>query len=76
MNEDWSGEPSYQTFCLFITVQDYMKLFGQVSEPNPSELLRHSVHQMHLVSTLEEAHFSDHDPDFFQPTHLITIMPG
>lgn len=39
-------------------VHDYMRLFGQVAEPNPSELLRHSVHQMHLM---EESHLSDHD---------------
>lgn len=38
-------------------VHDYMRLFGQVAEPNPSELLRHSVHQMHLMSS----HFNDHD---------------
>ncbi|XP_068248413.1 rap guanine nucleotide exchange factor 1 isoform X3 [Palaemon carinicauda] len=31
-------------------VMDYMKLFGQVAEPNENELLRHSVHQMHLIS--------------------------
>ncbi|XP_064118635.1 rap guanine nucleotide exchange factor 1-like isoform X3 [Macrobrachium nipponense] len=32
-------------------VMDYMKLFGQVAEPNENELLRHSVHQMHLISS-------------------------
>ncbi|KAK4315127.1 hypothetical protein Pmani_013638 [Petrolisthes manimaculis] len=57
-------------------VHDYMKLFGQVSEPNPSELLRHSVHQMHLVSSLEEAHFTDHDPDFFHPVPINAILPN
>ncbi|XP_045112246.1 rap guanine nucleotide exchange factor 1-like isoform X4 [Portunus trituberculatus] len=46
-------------------VHDYMRLFGQVAEPNPSELLRHSVHQMHLMSSME-SHFSDHEQELIQ----------
>lgn len=56
------------------SVHDYMRLFGQVAEPNPSELLRHSVHQMHLMSSME-SHFSDHDheQEFIQ-SHSLRII--
>lgn len=58
-------------------VHDYMKLFGQVSEPNPSELLRHSVHQMHLVSAMEShIHDFDHDHDFFHTSAFMGIIDG
>lgn len=55
-------------------VHDYMRLFGQVAEPNPSELLRHSVHQMHLMSSME-SHYSDHDheQEFIQ-SHSMRII--
>ncbi|XP_042215193.1 rap guanine nucleotide exchange factor 1-like isoform X2 [Homarus americanus] len=58
-------------------VHDYMKLFGQVSEPNPLEFLRHSVHQMHLVSNMESHlldHGDDHDP--YHTTTFTGIIEG
>lgn len=55
-------------------VHEYMKLFGQVSEPNPNELLRHSVHQMHLVSAIESNfHEHDHEHDFFHTSYPAII---
>lgn len=42
----------------YFSVHDYMRWFGQVTEPNPKELLRHSVHQTHLD---REAHYTDND---------------
>ncbi|KAG7172709.1 Rap guanine nucleotide exchange factor 1-like [Homarus americanus] len=59
------------------SVHDYMKLFGQVSEPNPLEFLRHSVHQMHLVSNMESHlldHGDDHDP--YHTTTFTGIIEG
>lgn len=49
-----------------------MKLFGQVAEPNPNELLRHSVHQIHLAL---ESHYSDndHEHEFIQSQSLRII---
>ena len=35
---------------MYFSVMDYMRQFGQVSEPNENEFLRHSVHQMHLLT--------------------------
>ncbi|XP_050688271.1 guanine nucleotide-releasing factor 2-like isoform X12 [Eriocheir sinensis] len=50
-------------------VHDYMRLFGQVAEPNPNELLRHSVHQIHLD---REAHYTDndHEQELFRLIHV------
>ena len=59
---------------LYFSVHDYMRLFGQVAEPNPSELLRHSVHQMHLMSSME-SHFNEHDHDQeFIHGHTLRIL--
>lgn len=56
-----------------------MKLFGQVSEPNPNELLRHSVHQMHLVSSMEShihEHEHEHEHDLFHTAPYPTMIDG
>ena len=51
-----------------------MRLFGQVAEPNPNEFLRHSVHQMHLMSSME-SHYSDHDHEQeFVQGHSLRII--
>lgn len=55
----------------FILVMDYMKLFGQVSEPNESDLLRNSVHQIHLHADWH-AHESEHE--LYHASHSFSSM--
>ncbi|XP_069982713.1 rap guanine nucleotide exchange factor 1 isoform X8 [Penaeus vannamei] len=52
-------------------VMDYMKLFGQVSEPNESDLLRNSVHQIHLHADWH-AHESEHE--LYHASHSFSSM--
>ncbi|XP_042885600.1 rap guanine nucleotide exchange factor 1-like isoform X4 [Penaeus japonicus] len=52
-------------------VMDYMKLFGQVSEPNESDLLRNSVHQIHLHADWN-AHENEHE--LYHASHSFSSM--
>ncbi|KAK7076346.1 Rap guanine nucleotide exchange factor 1, partial [Halocaridina rubra] len=56
-------------------VMDYMKLFGQVSEPNENELLRHSVHQMHMVNSSDWL-TTDNELELLQSAQYTEIIAG